>query len=106
MRVLYDIQDMIEDELRKISKQDVLTGSDVDCIYKMVDILKDISTIEAMDSYEPERSTKWESKRYSGRSSYRDDNDEIISNLKEMMNEARSDEDRERYRRAIEQLNR
>ena len=132
MRVLYDIEDMLEDELKKIAKQDSLTGSDVECVYKVVDILKDISTIRAMDEVGFDGYSKdysydepWpyvrgnvsmrgrdSMGRYSSRDSYRDgysthgSKDEIIKHLREMMEDARSDEEREKYRRAIEQLNR
>ena len=126
MRVLYDIEEMLEDELKKIAKQDNLTGSDVECVYKVVDILKDISTIRAMESADFDGYSKdysydepWRNiqgrdsmRRYSSRNSYRDgysghgSKDEIIEHLREMMNEARSDDEREKYRRAIDQLNR
>lgn len=133
MRVLYDIEEMLEDELKKIAKQDNLTGSDVECVYKVVDILKDISTIRAMDEVGFDGYSKdysydepWpyvrggnsmargrdSMGRYTSRDSYRDgysghgSKDEIIEHLREMMNNARSDEERDKYRRAIEQLNR
>lgn len=48
MRVLYDIQDLLEDELKKIVKKEDITTTDLDSIYKMVDIVKDTTTIEAM----------------------------------------------------------
>lgn len=126
MRVLYDIEEMLEDELKKIAKQDDLTGSDVECVYKVVDILKDISTIRAMESADFDGYSKdysydepWRHiqgrdsmRRYPSRNSYRDgysshgSKDEIIEHLREMMDNARSDEEREKYRRAIDQLNR
>lgn len=49
MRALYNIKDMIEDELKEISKKGELTDTDLENVYKMVDICKDISTIEAME---------------------------------------------------------
>ena len=48
MRTLYNIKDLIEDELKDISKKGELTDTDLDNVYKMVDICKDITTIEAM----------------------------------------------------------
>lgn len=48
MRTLYNIKDLIEDELKTIAKKEELSETDLDNVYKMVDICKDISTIEAM----------------------------------------------------------
>ena len=52
MKVLYDIQDMLEDELKKISKKEEITSTDLDNIYKMVDIVKDVTTVDAMHKAE------------------------------------------------------
>jgi hypothetical protein len=52
MNILYEIKDMMEDELKKICKANEITGSDLEEIDKMVDIIKDIDTIEAMKSVE------------------------------------------------------
>lgn len=52
MRTLYNIKDLIEDELKSIAKKDELTDIDLDNVYKMVDICKDITTIEAMKASE------------------------------------------------------
>ena len=54
MKVLYDIQEMLEDELKKISKKDEITSMDLENIYKMVDIVKDVSTVDAMKRAERE----------------------------------------------------
>ena len=48
MKVLYDIQDMLEDELKKICKKEEISTTDLDNIYKMVDIVKDVTTVEAI----------------------------------------------------------
>lgn len=154
MRVLYDIQDMLEDELKKISKKDEISSTDLDNIYKMVDIVKDVTTVEAMHKAEQEGYSRDYARdysrgysedyadaygsyarrgrdgdgdgRYSEDSSYRRGRDamgrytsrdsydgysrhskeEIVDHLKEMMRNARSDEERETYRKTIEQLNR
>ena len=46
----YDrIKDMLCDELDEIAKKNELTSSNLEIIYKSVDILKDISTINAME---------------------------------------------------------
>ena len=161
MKVLYDIQDMLEDELKKISKKDDITAMDLENIYKMVDIVKDVSTIDAMkkseqggysqdysrgsydgsyrsyrgdsyDSYDGRRGRDGDSDgRYSEDGSYRRGRDamgrytsrdgsyrgsyegysghgkeDMIENLKEMMRNARTEEERESYRKTIEQLQR
>ncbi|MBR3117712.1 MAG: hypothetical protein IKF29_00580 [Oceanobacillus sp.] len=132
-KCLYTIQDILEDELKKISKQEALSSSDIEDTYKMVDILKDIATIEAMeksnfDGYSGTYSEDWpryaydnnggysgrnrnSMGRYSGRGSSYDgysghSKEDMIEHLRESMMNARSDEDRESFRRAIEQLNR
>lgn len=48
MKILYTVEDRMEDELKEICKHPELSPSDVDMIYKMVDILKDTATYEAM----------------------------------------------------------
>lgn len=149
MNILYEIKDMMEDELKKICKSGELTGSDLEEMDKMVDIIKDIETIVAMKSaeygneggysgnysyananargyseawpYMPSYARDANGGGYSmargrdsmGRYTSRDSNysrhdskDEVVEKLNELMMNARSDEEREKYRRAIEQLNR
>lgn len=164
MKVLYDIQDMLEDELKKISKKEDITAMDLENIYKMVDIVKDISTVDAMkkaeeqgysrdyardysrgysedyanaygsyNSYDGRRGRDGDSDgrysedgsyrrgrdamgRYTSRDgSYRDSSydgyskhskEEMAEHLKEMMRNARTEEEREAYRKTIEQLSR
>lgn len=152
MRVLWDIQDMLEDELKKISKKEDLTTSDLDNIYKMVDIVKDVTTVDAMKKAEQEGYSRDYARDYSrgysedysnaygsyarrgrdgdgdgrysedssyrrgrdamGRYTSRDDGysghskEQMIEHLQEMMRNARNDEERESYRRAIEQMKR
>lgn len=48
MRVLDDMCEMLEDELKQIAKKDDITPQELDNAYKAVDILKDIETIKAM----------------------------------------------------------
>lgn len=49
MKVYDKIKDMLCDELEGIAKKNELTTNSLDVIYKSVDILKDISTIHAME---------------------------------------------------------
>lgn len=160
MKVLYEIKDMLEDELKKISKKEDITAMDLENIYKMVDIVKDITTVDAMHRAEQEGYSRDYSRGYSedyantygyrsndgrrgrdgdsdghysedssyrrgrdsmGRYTSRDgsyrggsyeggysghDKEEIIEHLKEMMRNARSEEERESYRKTIEQMQR
>ncbi len=163
MKVLYDIQDMLEDELKKIAKKEEISTNDLDNIYKMVDIVKDVTTVEAMKSggYSQESSRRsydgsygrggsynsYEGSygrgsydgsydgsygrrgrdgdgdgRYSEEGSYRNsrgsyegsyrggysghDKEQMVEHLQEMMRNARNEEEKESYRRAIEQMKR
>lgn len=158
MRVLYDIQDMLEDELKKISKKDDITSMDLENMYKMVDIVKDITTVDAMHkaeqegysrdyardyargysedyanaygsyrtSYDGRRGRDGDSDgRYSEDSSYRRGRDsmgrytsrgnsydggysghDMTQHLEDMMRNARTEEERDAYRKALEQMKR
>lgn len=141
MRILFDIQDKMEDELKSICRKDEMTSVDLDNIYKIVDIIKDVTTVDAMhkaeqdgysganmrdysrgwdvdysyargrnsrDSYESRDGSYGNSNRgrsygngYSGHG-----NDEMIDHLTAMMRSARTEEERENYRKTIEQLSR
>lgn len=147
MRVLYDIQDLLEDELKKISKKEAISASDLENAYKIVDIIKDISTIKAMEAAEvsvtgdysmdydrsynsyannsyannsyarsmnsrdggySERRGRDAMGRYTSREGgySRHTKEDMIENLREMMREAPNEEEKELYRRALEQLSR
>lgn len=166
MKVLDEIKDMLEDELKRISKKEDITAMDLENIYKMVDIVKDVSTIDAMEkakqegysyandysrgysedygnaydsyrSYDGRRGRDGDSDgRYSEDGSYRRGRDamgrytsrdgsyrdgsydgsyegnsghskeQMIERLTEMMRNARNEEERESYHRALEQLKR
>lgn len=49
MKAYDKIKDMLCDELDEIAKKKELTSSNLEVIYKSVDILKDIATINAME---------------------------------------------------------
>ena len=105
MTVYDKIRDRLEDEMHDICKQDKLSTSDVEDIYKMVDIVKDITTIEAMDRENHSRGSYdrgYSSREYSNSSS----KEELIDKLDSAMMRARSEDERDSYRRAIEQLKR
>lgn len=135
MKLLHDICDRMEDELRLLDKKEELSEMDVDLMGKMVDILKDITTIEAMknperygwsgdydDGYSmatyrmPRISRDMDDGSYRrgrdsmGRYTSYDDGysrhskEEMINNLKIMMDNARTPQERESYRATIEQM--
>lgn len=52
MKILYNINDKFEEELKKLCNKEELTMAEVDAVYKMVDVIKDIATIEAMRNAE------------------------------------------------------
>lgn len=149
MKVLYEIKEMLEDELKKTCRQESITPSDLEEMDKMVDIIKDISTIEAMEKAEMDGYSRgysyadasmrgyaetwpysFENRsnvggyseargrdsmgRYTSRdSSYANrggysghSKEQMVETLKMHMAEARDDNEREQYRRAIEQLTR
>ena len=164
MKVLFSIQDMLEDELKEISKKEDITSMDLENIYKMVDIIKDITTVDAMHKAEQEGYSRDYARdysrgysedyanaygsyrsydgrrgrdgdgdgRYSEDGSYRRGRDamgrytsrdngsyrgsyddysgagkeDMIMHLTEMMRNARDEDERESYRKALEQLKR
>lgn len=128
MRELYDIQDIMKDELKQICKKEEITSTDLEATYKIVDIIKDITTIEAMHKAEHDGYSGAGMDNYSrgwdvdysyargrdtrGRYTSRDDGysrsskEEMIDRLTGMMRSARNDEERESYRKTIEQLSR
>lgn len=136
MKVLYEICDRMEDELRQLHNKSELSATDLDNIYKMIDIVKDIKTVEAMKSAEEAGWSRDYRREYSrgydedysntrpiyysrddgysyrrerdsmGRYSGHGNNTEMIENLKNMMMNARTEDERESYRKTIENLSR
>lgn len=80
MRVLDDLCDVLEMELKELVKKDDLSPAELDNAYKAVDILKDIETIKAMKEssydgysqrmYYDEPGGSYGRNSYDGRSSY------------------------------------
>ena len=66
MHALYDLCEILDDELREVVKKGDMSPTELDRVYKAVDIIKDIKTIEAMEDYSYDD--------YSRRNSYADDN--------------------------------
>lgn len=48
MKVIYDVRDRMLEELKDICRKDEMTEMDLKNIYKMIDIVKDVTTIDAM----------------------------------------------------------
>jgi hypothetical protein len=118
----------MEDELKTICRKDEMTSVDLENTYKIIDILKDITTIDAMhkadhDGYSGNNmdySRGWDVDysyargrdargRYTSRDngySGHNNNDDVIDRLTGMMRSARTEEERENYRKMIEQLSR
>jgi len=56
MEILYELKDLLCEELDKINKKHDINPGELEMAYKAVDIIKDISTIEAMEEYGDEYS--------------------------------------------------
>lgn len=142
MRVLYEVCDKAEDELRQICKKTELTKDDLDNMYKLIDIVKDVKTVEAMKNAEEQGWSRDYPREYSrgyeedysntypiykmardgerepgysyrrgcdsmGRYTSRDNDKEgMIGHLREMMMNARTEDERENYRKTIDNLSR
>ena len=136
MNILYEIKDIMEDELKQISRKEQLTKDDICLVGEMIDVVKDIETIEAMkdaasqgwsrdyardysNGYTEDYSNAYGNMTRRGRDSMgrytsrgnsydegysRHTKDEMIENLKTMMMNARTPEERESYRATIEQM--
>lgn len=138
MRVLYEVCDKAEDELRQICKKTELTKDDLDNMYKLIDIVKDVKTVEAMKNAEEQGWSREYSRGYEedysntypiykmardgeresgysyrrgrdsmGRYTSRDNDKEgMIEHLRELMMNARTEDERENYRKTIDNLSR
>ena len=52
MKAMEDLKEMLEDELKKITKKGDINPQELEAAYKAVDILKDLETIKAMKGYD------------------------------------------------------
>ena len=129
----YDkIKDMLCNELDEIAKKNELTSNNLEVIYKSIDVLKDISVINAMNEEYPEHDGY--SQGYSRYPIYMYDNEgmghsyarkrdsmgrysrdghmnddysrDAESELHRMMENAKSDKEREALRQAISSMQR
>ena len=122
MKTLYSIEDKVLDELDQICRKPDWSPSDVEMIYKMVDIVKDIETVDAMKQagYSQTNAYTYPESRYSerrgrdsmGRFTSRDNSyyaghdGSMIEMLRDKMHNASTEAERENYRRVIDQLER
>lgn len=128
MKVLYAINDKLEEELKRICKKDEMSISDLDAAYKMVDVIKDVTTIEAMLNSERNGYSGTYYDDYSGTNSYnsyargRDSrgrytsrdgmpngysghaNEEMMDRLRSMARNARSEEERQNYMSIMDRM--
>ena len=121
MKVLYDLEDMLEDEIKKLTKKSELDVASVELAYKMVDIIKDIETIMAMKnseydggysrsdgawtnggSYASRRNMN--TGRYMRGYSRNDEHEHMIQKLERMMDEATDENVRRSIRKSIDEL--
>lgn len=54
MKALEDLKELLVDQIKRVTKKGDITPNELDSMYKSVDIIKDISTIEAMEKAEKE----------------------------------------------------
>lgn len=123
MKVIYSIKDRVCDELETLDNKQSWTPSDVEIVGELIDILKDIATIEAMHdggySSEYIDDPSWYIRKHSYRSMPRRDsmgrftsrdNDpgqvSMVDELRDMMRDAKTDHERDIIRHTIEQLER
>lgn len=129
-KVLHELKERLTEQLKKVVRKEDITEKELENSYKMVDILKDIATIEAMDDYGDEfeegESMRY-GKRYSrmmpydgtypyyranrpGRESYNrygsrsDGKEAMIKRLEEMMADAPSEKERMAISQCIDKL--
>lgn len=97
MDVMHTIKYRVKEELGELADKKEWSTSDVDIVGKLVDICKDITTIEAMKKSEK---TTWVDEN--GFEHYSEE--DTIDKLKDMMAETRSEEERTWFGKIIEKL--
>ena len=68
MKALENLKELLEDQIKKVTKKGDITPNELDSMYKAVDIIKDISTINAMEKAEKEEEEYTKNGEYSRRS--------------------------------------
>lgn len=74
MKALEDLKELLVDQIKRVTKKGDITPNELESMYKAVDIIKDISTINAMEKAEKEEEEEYTKNgaysRRSGGSSY------------------------------------
>lgn len=125
MRGLFDIREMLCDEVDTIAQKGTLTAGDLDTAHKLTDTIKNIDKIARYAEEGYSSAGEWNAGgsyghsyrdgdmsyrrdsmgRYSRRMYSRDDGKErMIHEMEEMMRNAGNDREREAMRRAVEEL--
>ena len=97
MEVLHTIKYRVEDELEELAEKKEWLLCDVELLGNLVDICKDITTIEAMKKSEK---TTWVDEN----GFEHHDEESTVDKLKDMMAETRSEEERSVFGKIIERL--
>lgn len=105
MRELDDTKEMLVEQLKKINRKgDAITPQDLDCIYKIVDIMKDIAEIEnKSNSY----SNGWNYGMTNSYNSYNgngNSNDNYMGGNSSRMPRYSSEDEKEHMKQTLESL--
>ena len=115
MHILHEIKERMDKELETLCNKETWTITEVELIGEMIDVIKDVETVYAMKDYQPEDWMRGYSRGYDEdysmtRMPYRNSRDDekhnMIEHLNTMMMNARTPEERESYRSAIEHMRR
>lgn len=119
MDYLYDLKDMLCDELEEIAKKAELNAGDLETVHKLTDTIKNIDKIDMLedeDGYSGDRRmSPYDGRRERGysmrrrrdsRGRYSRDSakDSMMEHLERMMDEAETEKERQAIRRCMEQL--
>ena len=97
MGVLHTIKYKVEDELEELAEKKEWSITDVEILGKLIDVCKDITTIDAMKKSEK---TTWVDEN--GFEHYGEE--DTVDKLKDMMANTRSEEERSVFGKIIEKL--
>jgi hypothetical protein len=102
-----ELKSMLMDELEEVTEKGKLTAGDLDTVDKLTHSIKSIETILAMKGYSYDYPSYYGRKRDSmGRYSrnYSYGKESIMHSLREMMNDAENDKEREAIRKCMDEI--
>ena len=67
MKALHDLKKMLEKEIEKVTSKNEIAPAEIEALYKVIDIIKDIDTIKAMEEYGEEYDDEYSERGYSRR---------------------------------------